>query len=249
MSLESSHSSPLLPDGKGDHRHRHPKYYFLDGNAIFLVDGCLFNIHRRFLQSSGNSLFATMFSLPSSGDAEGGCDENPIRLEQVSLQQFEAFLRVLYPQFLEDPNNIPVPTYGLALIFAKKYELEDVRDAIVRVVTRPEPQTRPPLGPNDPFDLYLTRSFEKLVFALNHSDLVSTTFAIKHFTDICRSKDSPGTNHLLSLQSQMHIIAHIMSGRVWIRENNLGRSANLDWNDPSGHQYWQNWTRDIFMGA
>ena len=216
-----------------------------------------------------------MFSLPSLGDTEGGSDENPIRLEQVSVQQFEALLRILYPQyvfllglskldslvysnlttrFLEDPNDIPVPTCDLALSLAKKYELEDVRDAIIRIVTKPEPQPpqhRPPLGPNDPFDLYLTRSFEKLAFAVNHSDLVSATFTIKHFTDICRSKDTPGVNHLLMFQQHMNIIADIMNGRVWIRENNVGRqnnNINQDYNDPSGLQYWQNWTRSIFTG-
>jgi len=253
MSLKSSLSSPsLLPIGKGDDR-RHPKYYFTDGNAIFLVDGCLFNIHRRFLQTSECSLFTTMFSLPGSGDAEGGSDENPIRLEQVSIQHFEALLRILYPQFLEDPEDVPVPTCDLALTLAKKYELEDVRDAIIRIVTKPEPQPpepRPPLGPNDPFDLYLTRSFEKLAFAVNHAEVVSPTFAIKHFTDICRSKDSPGTKHLLMFQQHMNIVADIMNGRVWIRDNNVGRqNNNQDWNDPSGHQYWQNWTRSIFTVA
>ena len=216
-----------------------------------------------------------MFSLPSLGDTEGGSDENPIRLEQVSVQQFEALLRILYPRyvfllglsnwslpfivtcsgFLDDPNDIPVPTCDLALSLAKKYELEDVRDAIIRIVTKPEPQPpqpRPPLGPNDPFDLYLTRSFEKLAFAMNHPDLVSTTFAIKHFTDICRSKDTPGVNHLLMFQQHMNIIADIMNGRVWIRENNVGRqnnNFNQDYNDPSAMQYWQNWTRSIFTRA
>jgi hypothetical protein len=37
MSLKSPPSSPLLsPVGKSDH-YRHAKYYFSDGNAIFLV--------------------------------------------------------------------------------------------------------------------------------------------------------------------------------------------------------------------
>jgi hypothetical protein len=244
-------SSPFLsPVGRSNVR-RHSKYYFADGNAIFLVDDYLFNIHRYFLQTCEDSLFATMFSLPTSGDAEGGSDENPIRLEQVSVEQFEALLRVLYPRPLENPNDLPVPTYDLALTLAKKYELVDVRDAIIRVVTRPEPhppQPRPPLGPNDPFDLYLTQAFEKLAFAVNHSDLVSSTFAIKHFTDICRSKDSPGTNHLLLLQRHMDIIAHIMNGRVWVLAN-MGRPNNQDCGDPAANQYWQTWTRSIFTDA
>jgi len=252
MSFKSTLNSPLLLPIEKSEECRHPKYYFSDGNAIFLVDGCLFNIHRHFLQTSENSLFATMFSLPSDGDAEGRSDKNPIRLEQVSRRQFEALLRVLYPNFLEDATDIPVLTYALALTLAKKYELDDVRDAIVRIVTKPEtqpPQPRPPLGPNDPFDLYLTRSFEKLFFAVSHSDLVSSTFAIKHFTDICRSKDSPSTNHLLLFQQHMHVVSHIMNGRVWIREN-VGRSRSLeDWDDPGGVQYWQNWTRGIFTEA
>ena len=117
-------------------------------------------------------------------------------------------------------------------------------------MTKPEPQPpqpQRPLGPNDPFDLYLTRSLEKLAFAVNHSDLVSPTFAIKHFTDVCRSKDTPGANHLVMFQQRLDVVANIMSGRVWIRENGVGRpNNNQDYNDPSGVAYWQNWTRGIF---
>ena len=116
MSLKSSPSTPLLLLGGMSHDRHRPKYYFLDENAIFLVfmftftlydllrhghkvDGCLFNIHRHFLQTSENSLFRTMFSLPSSGRI-GFSSLPPSALEQVSVQEFEALLRVLYPQYV-----------------------------------------------------------------------------------------------------------------------------------------------------
>ena len=99
---------------------RHPAYYFADGNVIFLVsiplipiqhplsnvnyitrpqvEDCLFNVHRTFLQTCADSAFGTMFTIPPSvdGKSEGSNDDDPISLAQVSVQEFESLLRILY---------------------------------------------------------------------------------------------------------------------------------------------------------
>ena len=58
----------------------------------------LFNVHRTFLQTSADSVFSTMFTLPLStyGKGEGSNDNEPITLTQVSAQEFESLLRILY---------------------------------------------------------------------------------------------------------------------------------------------------------
>ena len=61
------------------------------------VGETLFRIHKRLLTGSESSIFASMLSLPQSGDIEGQTDERPIVLEGDSPQQFEALMKILYP--------------------------------------------------------------------------------------------------------------------------------------------------------
>ncbi|KAN0081373.1 hypothetical protein V8E55_008997 [Tylopilus felleus] len=57
------------------------------------VENCLFRVPRQSLQSQSR-VFRDMFSLPVSGVAEGSSDDNPIRLEGVSEEEFRRFLDV-----------------------------------------------------------------------------------------------------------------------------------------------------------
>jgi hypothetical protein len=97
---------------------RHPRFYFPDGNVIFLVrplhlyqpplgalnpwtkvEDVLFNVHRYFFQRD-SSVFSAMFSLPkpeAEEHPEGEVDEKPIVLTSFSKKDFERFLMILYP--------------------------------------------------------------------------------------------------------------------------------------------------------
>lgn len=81
--------------------------YYLDGSLVtFLVKGRLFRIPQYFLRQS--PVFNQMFSLPPTAHPEGITDDNPIHLplpEDVSLDGFVAFLKVIYP--LEIPPVEP----------------------------------------------------------------------------------------------------------------------------------------------
>ncbi len=62
------------------------------------VGETLFRIHKRLLIGSESSVFASIFSLPPSEAIEGQTDERPIVLEGDSLEQFEALMKILYPE-------------------------------------------------------------------------------------------------------------------------------------------------------
>lgn len=97
------------------HCARHSRFYFADGNTIFLVrdtflrigythqcppshqvDGVLYNIHKYFLHRD-SPIFRDLFSLPARGCEEGSTDERPICLEGTRSIDMERFLSILYP--------------------------------------------------------------------------------------------------------------------------------------------------------
>jgi len=85
---------------------RDPMYYIVDGNSVFLVENTLFKVHRSTLMKD-KSAFETMFQLSSETDSsrsdssatvstEGDADDNPIRLQGDTADEFRALLWSLY---------------------------------------------------------------------------------------------------------------------------------------------------------
>ncbi|KAJ7464534.1 hypothetical protein FB451DRAFT_1042443 [Mycena latifolia] len=83
-----------------DQATRHARYY-LD-TLTFQVEDRLFKVPRHHF-ACNSEVFAEAFALPGAGD-EGTNDENPIKLERVSITEFERLLEVLYPL------TIPLPS-------------------------------------------------------------------------------------------------------------------------------------------
>jgi hypothetical protein len=75
---------------------KHGRYYFSDGNIIFLVDGVLYNVHRYFFQRDSSNFAAMFISLPHGGCGKGLTDDEPIPL-RVTAKDFDLFLSILYP--------------------------------------------------------------------------------------------------------------------------------------------------------
>ncbi|KXN89319.1 hypothetical protein AN958_05817 [Leucoagaricus sp. SymC.cos] len=78
---------------------RDESYYFEDGSCVFLIENCLFNLHRSILRRSSN-FFQTMFTVPQSviderGTAEGMNDDHPIKCDD-SLEAFRAWCWAIY---------------------------------------------------------------------------------------------------------------------------------------------------------
>lgn len=130
---------------------------------------------------------------------------------------------------LEDPKEIPLTTYSHALKLAKRYEMNDVTQAILAVVLKEDSKASGPIN--------LTQSFERYTFAVGHSDVVPSDVAIKHLGDICRAGADPELHHLEMLNSDLKAILQIMNGRVWVRTN-LRNQGNQDCPDPTVYAGW-----------
>ncbi|KAI0755097.1 hypothetical protein C8Q80DRAFT_1093596 [Daedaleopsis nitida] len=85
---------------------RDPVYYIHDGNSVLLVEHTLFKVHRSVL-TKDKSAFETMFQLSGETDSarsdssmtvaqEGESDDNPIRLQGDTADEFRALLWALY---------------------------------------------------------------------------------------------------------------------------------------------------------
>ncbi|KZO92664.1 hypothetical protein CALVIDRAFT_540747 [Calocera viscosa TUFC12733] len=122
---------------------RHDKYYWEDGNVVFLVDGTFFKVHRYLFEQS--EVFRAMFSLPppKARPVEGSSDSNPVRLDGVSGVAFEQLLWYMYPGFHGEVTAIPADGWLHILDLATMYDFELIRSSAINVLSRcPDPMFR-----------------------------------------------------------------------------------------------------------
>jgi hypothetical protein len=120
---------------------RDSAYYYSDGNTVLLVENTLFKVHRSALTKE-KSTFESMFSLDSdlrsssthnSGvTVEGESDDNPIRLQGDTADEFRSLLWALYalPHELEGAMTtkaISLKLFNLARI-THKYEFRAIEN-------------------------------------------------------------------------------------------------------------------------
>ncbi|KAJ7596037.1 hypothetical protein C8J56DRAFT_1116439 [Mycena floridula] len=116
---------------------RHPRFYFPDGNVVFLVENTLYNLYRYFFMSRDSPVFRTLFSLPGEkkdeGDRqiEGTGDRNPIILEGISSHDFDRFLSVPYPLTFTAPENQTAEEWISVLNLASKWDFESIRELAI----------------------------------------------------------------------------------------------------------------------
>ncbi|KAF8558324.1 hypothetical protein OG21DRAFT_1433586 [Imleria badia] len=131
-------------------------YYYSDGNTVLLVENTLFKVHRSALTKE-KSTFESMFSLDSdlrssttnsSGvtvGPEGESDDNPIRLQGDTADEFRSLLWSLYalPHELESAMTakaISLKLFNLARI-THKYEFRAIEswalDKLKAIYMRP----------------------------------------------------------------------------------------------------------------
>jgi len=136
---------------------RDPEYYISDGNTVLLVETTLFKVHRSTL-TKDKSTFDSMFSLDSdlrshtsSNDTsigpEGESDDNPIRLQGDTADEFRSLLWALYalPHELMvalTPKANSLQLFHLARI-THKYQFRSIEtwalNALTTCYTRPIP--------------------------------------------------------------------------------------------------------------
>ncbi|KAG8786810.1 hypothetical protein FRB91_003380 [Serendipita sp. 411] len=110
-------------------------FYFSDGNVVFLVERTLYRIHRSVL-GRNSPFFRNLFAISASAegkDVEGSSDENPLHLPHILVDQFDAFLSTVYP------NWRPLVPSTDALInilcLATKWEFASTRSYAIELLT------------------------------------------------------------------------------------------------------------------
>jgi len=103
---------------------KHDRFYFPDGNVIFLVGFTLYRVHRFFFNRD-SEIFRGMFDLkpPTAGQGEEeSSSRNPIELKGQDKNDFECFLALLYPEnYLEQHS----PSYWFSCLrFSIKWGFE-----------------------------------------------------------------------------------------------------------------------------
>ncbi|KAF7981392.1 hypothetical protein HWV62_33887 [Athelia sp. TMB] len=100
---------------------KHSRYYFRDGNLIFLIEGKLYNVHRYFFERD-SSYFRSILEGSQGTDAN-----NPLVLPDVSCSDFDEFLAILYPENFRRPTEKTTPQWTSILHLAAKWEFESIK--------------------------------------------------------------------------------------------------------------------------
>ncbi|KZP03813.1 hypothetical protein FIBSPDRAFT_941334 [Athelia psychrophila] len=100
---------------------RHLKYYFTDGNVVFLVEDVLYNVHRYFFERDSTHFRSIIESI------QGSDEQNPIALPDVSCSDFDEFLAILYPTDFRRPAKKTTAQWTSILHLAAKWGFESIQ--------------------------------------------------------------------------------------------------------------------------
>ncbi|KAJ3538684.1 hypothetical protein NMY22_g5068 [Coprinellus aureogranulatus] len=119
------------------HKIRHPRFFFQDGNVIFLVEETLFKIHRFFFQRD-SAIFSSMFSLPipKNERPEGEAEDKPIILHGIKSVDFERFMSILYPINFIDCDLTTVDEWTSVLTISSIWEFKSLRELAIDRLSR-----------------------------------------------------------------------------------------------------------------
>jgi len=102
---------------------KHSRYYFPDGNVIFLVEETLYKVHRYFFQRD-SSIFASIFS---DSVGRGSSDDDPISLVKVTVKDFDRFLSILYPADFRKRTVTTADEWGSVLDLAAEWNFQSIK--------------------------------------------------------------------------------------------------------------------------
>ena len=161
-----------------------------------------------------------MLSLPQARNAEGQTDGRPIILQGETVEEFEALMRILHPPYahltwshciqlsehrlLDDISKIPIATYTQAMRVAAKYSMDDVQDAIVRVIN----------------SLPSALGIARLAFIAEFPGHFHMSTFKEVFVQACSTDRRPSGHDLQPLMSIPHLVALMMHYREGIIQPN-----------------------------
>ncbi|KZP05980.1 hypothetical protein FIBSPDRAFT_940208 [Athelia psychrophila] len=100
---------------------RHSQYYFKDGNIVFLIEEVLYNVHRYFFERDSAHFRSIL------GSVQGADEQNPIVLPDVSCNDFDEFLAILYPTDFRRPTEKTTAQWTSILHLAAKWGFESIQ--------------------------------------------------------------------------------------------------------------------------
>ncbi|KAF8515522.1 hypothetical protein BU17DRAFT_93561 [Hysterangium stoloniferum] len=126
----------------------HTSYYF-SNPVIFLVEDQLFRVPAHMFEST-SLIFRDMFSLAPgpSQEVEGQADGTPVRLEQVSVVDFERLLRLFYPMGPGSNLNFDMEEWCSIFHLADKWDMNDVRLHAIKTLDQTGIRNHPALQIN-----------------------------------------------------------------------------------------------------
>ncbi|ETW77471.1 hypothetical protein HETIRDRAFT_480130 [Heterobasidion irregulare TC 32-1] len=110
-----------------------------DALSIFLVSGRLYKVHRYLLSQS--VAFRDMFTCPPGPNAmvQGETDADPITLQGVTQEEFEALLDVFYDSNHDGYSKITLQQWMHILSIASVFQFDNIRERAIREITKHEP--------------------------------------------------------------------------------------------------------------
>ncbi|KAF7973594.1 hypothetical protein HWV62_14890 [Athelia sp. TMB] len=135
----------------------HPRYFFEDGNIVFLVEGTLYNVHRYFF-ARDSAHFRSALRVKGSP----GADEfNPYALSDVTCADFDEFLAILYPTDFLHPTEKSTEQWTSILHLSAKWGFESIKLlAIDRLTAHADPIDKIVLGRRYGIDDWLPGAYE-----------------------------------------------------------------------------------------
>ncbi|KAI0002273.1 hypothetical protein BJV74DRAFT_741415, partial [Russula compacta] len=120
---------------------RHDRFFFDDGNIIFLVEGVLYRIHRYFF-CSDSSEFKDRISRLSAEQEQESSPPPLIPLHDVKPVDFDAFLSILYPLNFNTREEHSFEEWTSILDLSTRWGFTTIRDLAIRCLKPPTPLQR-----------------------------------------------------------------------------------------------------------
>ncbi|KAJ2915208.1 hypothetical protein MD484_g5192, partial [Candolleomyces efflorescens] len=120
---------------------KHEQYYMLGGDLFVLIDDVIFKVHSYFFKREARNFFEDGPTDGASGqsvrDCDGRTEDQPIRILDVTVQEFEQFLWVFYnPRY--SIYDAPIAAWFSILKLAHRWDFPIVKAFALRELRRRE---------------------------------------------------------------------------------------------------------------
>ncbi|KAG8803410.1 hypothetical protein FRC17_006183, partial [Serendipita sp. 399] len=113
-----------------------PKFWYNDGGIIYRVGDQLYKIHQYLIEGTALDALDAKLPRPEGKEDEGLTEENPIVLNGVQTEEFEALLTVLYHRPVASTDGLSLRTPMIALKQAVKWDFDDVATNIALILQK-----------------------------------------------------------------------------------------------------------------